>query len=166
MTDTFVRLLFCHTCKSVDQLPDYSGPADHDYYLQHRVAQHRTPSGQPHRGVLSRCKDDAEVIRAAVEEMEHTVSPGGGVGLGQAMYDLRDNYNEQAMACWKKHNRTQNCDDYKSDKMRLWIDTKAERKDLGWSTNREDRPNIWLCDHCPYKSLVQQRKNKAEGLYD
>lgn len=162
----YARLLFCHTCKSVDQLPDYSGPAEHDYYLKHRAGQHQFPDGTPHRGLLGRVENKPEYINAAIDEMENTVNAGEGAGLGQVYYDLRDNYQAEAMTCWKRHGRTENCDEYRSDRMRLWIDTKAERRAEGLSVSREDRPSIWLCDHCPVHSVVSQRKNKAKGLYD
>lgn len=161
-----VRLLFCHTCHSVDELPDYEGPAEYDHYLAHRVSQHQFESGQPHRGVLGRVKDDPEYIEAAIAEMENTVSPGSGEGLGRVMYDLRDNYQAEAMQCWKRHGRTQNCDEYRADSKRLWADTKAERRAEHLSLNKNERPNIWLCDHCPVHSLVQQRQRKAKGLYN
>ena len=162
MADAVVRLLFCHTCRSVDEVPDYQGPVEHDYYLQHKVSQHQFESGNPHRGVLGRVENTPESINAAIDEMETMVQPGTGVGMGQVMYDLRDNYREEAFRCWKSHNRTKDCGDYMSDRMRLWADTKADRKSEGLSTNREERPNIWLCEHCPVHSLVEQARNEAK----
>jgi hypothetical protein len=165
---TFVRLLVCHDCRSIDQVPDYSGPAEHDYYLKYRCDQHNT-NGHPHRGILIKVEDRDAVIDATIDEVEEAVRqhmPGTGEGLGQVMYDLRDNYMAEAMSCWKQHNRTTNCDEYRSDRKRLWIDTKAERKEEGLSTNKRDRPNIWLCDHCPVHSEVTKRKRKAAGQYD
>ena len=162
----FIRLLFCHTCRSVDQLPDYEGPAEYDYYLNYRVAQHQYAVGRPHRGLLGRVEDDPKFINAAIDELESTVNRGQGSGLGQHLYDLRDNFGAEAMQCWKRHSRTQDCDDYRTDPKRLWIDTKAERKAEGMSTNRNERPNIWLCDHCPVHSIVQQKQRKAAGLYN
>jgi len=162
----FVRLLFCHVCRTVEEVPDYDGPAEYDYYLQHKVAPHQFESGSPHRGVLGRVEDEPEKIEAAIREMENMVSPGSGSGLGQLLYDLKDNYKIEAMQCWKRHGRTENCDDYRTDKMRLFLDTKAERRAEGMSVNRDERPNIWLCDHCPVHSLVQQRQRKDAGLYN
>lgn len=149
---------------SVDQIPDFSGPVEYDHLLKYRVDQHQFAEGYPHRGLLARCEDKKEVIRAAMDEMANTVEPGKGSGLGQQMYDLRDNYQVEAMQCWKRHSRTTDCADYRSDPKRLWIDTRAERKAEGLSVNRDERPNIWLCDHCPVHSLVQQKKNIAAGL--
>jgi hypothetical protein len=162
----YVRLLFCHTCRSVDELPDYSGPVDHDYYLAHRVAQHQFSEGNPHNGILGRAENTPESIDAAISQMESMTAPGTGAGLGKVMYDLRDNYSAEAMQCWKRHNRTQNCDDYRTDKMRLWMDTRADRRAEGMTLDKNERPNIWLCDHCVVHSLVQQRQRKKAGLYE
>lgn len=156
-----VRLLFCHTCHSVDELPDFDGPPEYDHYLNYRVAQHQFPSDTPHRGLLAKCADDPKYINAAIDELENTVSPGQGSGLGQQLYDLRDNFGAEAMQCWKRHSRTDDCDDYRSEKKRLWLDTRADRKAEGMPTRREDRPNIWLCDHCPVHSMVQRRQRDA-----
>jgi len=149
---------------SCDQVPDFSGPADYDYLLQFRVDQHQFVDGTPHRGLLARCEDKPTVIQAAMDQMAATVRPGQGTGLGQQLYDLRDNYQAEAMGCWKRHGRTSDCADYRSEPKRLWIDTRAERKAEGLSVKRDERPNIWLCDHCPVHSLVMQKKRIAAGL--
>lgn len=161
---TFVRLLFCHDCRSVDQIPDFDGPAQYDHYLTHRVRQHQFPNGEPHRGIMGRCEDTKSAIQSAIDHMANMVQPGTGTGLGQPLYDLRDNYKAEAMQCWKRHNRTSDCDDYRHDKMRLWADTKAERRAEHLATNREERPNAWLCDFCVVHSLVQQKQRQAKGL--
>ena len=162
----FVRLLFCHTCQSVDEIPDFDGPAQYDHLLEFRTRQHAFADGRPHRGILGRAENKRSAISAAIDQMANMVVPGSGTGLGQQMYDLRDNYRAEAMQCWKAHNRTSDCDEYRSDPKRLWIDTRAERKAEGLTTNRDERPNVWLCDHCPVHSVVQQRQRKAAGLYD
>jgi hypothetical protein len=165
-TNSYVRLLFCHTCRSVDSLPDYSGPAEYDHYLNYRTQQHQS-EGHPHRGLMCRVQDDIDVINATIDELEETVKaalPGTGPGLGQVMYDLRDNFQAEAMQCWKRHGRTTDCDEYRSDAKRLWLDTKADRRAENMPTNKDDRPNVWLCDHCPMHSIVEQKKNKAKGL--
>lgn len=160
----YVRLLFCHTCKSCDEVPDFTGPPQHDFYLEYRVRQHRFSDGRPHHGLLGRVENTRASISAAIDHMSDTVTPGAGSGLGQPLYDLRDNYKTEAMQCWKQHNRTSDCGDYRSDKMRLWADTKADRKAEGLATNRNERPNAWVCDFCVVHSLVQQKQRQAKGL--
>ena len=160
-----VRLLWCHVCKSVDQIPDYDGPPEYDYYLEYRVQQHQFADGRPHRGILGRAKNTPSEISAAMDQMSEAVAPGGGSGLGEPLYDLRDNYKVEAMQCWKRHNRTSDCGDYRSEAKRLYADTKADRKSEGLSVNRNERPNAFLCDFCPVESIVQTARNKAKGLY-
>jgi hypothetical protein len=165
MTDSgAVRLLFCHDCRSVDQVPDFDGPPEYDHYLEYRVQQHRFPNGEPHRGILGRCDNNETAIQAAIDQMASNVTAGEGVGLGQPMYDLRDNYKTEAMQCWKKHNRTADCGDYRSDGKRLYADTKADRRAEHMPTSLNERPNAWLCDFCVVHSLVQQKQRKAKGL--
>jgi hypothetical protein len=157
---------FCHTCRTVEEVPDYQGPHQYDHYLEHRRAPHQFESGSPHRGVLARVENKPEYIDAAIKEMENAVAPGSGSGLGAPLYELRETYKEGAFECWKRHNRTLDCGDYRSDKMRLFADTRVERKAEGMSTNKDDRANIWLCDHCPVHSHVVQLQRKQAGMYD
>jgi hypothetical protein len=165
MTDSgAVRLLFCHDDRSVDQIPDFDGPPEYDYYLEYRVQQHRFPNGEPHRGILGRCDNNETAIQAAIDQMASHVTAGEGAGLGQPMYDLRDNYKSEAMQCWKQHNRTADCGDYRSDAKRLYADTKADRRAEHMPVSPNERPNAWLCDFCVVHSLVQQKQRKAKGL--
>lgn len=165
MTDSgAVRLLFCHDCRSVDKVPDFDGPPEYDHYLEYRVQQHRFPDGTPHRGIMGRCDDNDTAVEAAITQMANQVNPGEGEGLGSNLYDLRDDYKAGAMECWKQHNRTSNCGDYRSDRKRLYADTKADRRAEHMPLNKEERPNAWLCDFCVVHSLVQQKQRKARGL--
>lgn len=165
MADAYVRLLFCNTCLEVEQVPDYDGPPEYDHYLNYRVQQHHT-DGRPHRGFLARCENKNEIIRAAIDEAAATRDPTAYPALGQQMYDLKQNYQAEAARCWKEHNRTLNCDEYRSDRKRLYADTRADRKAEGLSINKDDRPNAWLCDFCPYHSVVMQRQQAAKGEYN
>lgn len=165
MTDqTAVRLLFCHDCRSVDKVPDFDGPPEYDYYLDNRVQQHKFPNGDPHRGILGRCDDNETAIQAAIDQMAANVAPGEGVGLGDSLYSMRDNYKEDAMQCWKKHGRTSDCGDYRTDRMRLYADTRQARREEHMSLDKNERPNAWTCDFCVVHSLIEQKQRKAKGL--
>jgi hypothetical protein len=168
-----VRLLFCDKCKTVDELPAYDGPSDFDALLQYRVAQHQFDSGLMHPLSLARVEKSVwqqhamrdQIIQQFAQEQGH-VAPGSGAGLGQTFYEVKANFQQDAMACWKRHNRTTDCADYRTDKMFLLADTKAERKEAGMDTSARARPRHWLCDYCPVHSVVMQKKNAAKGLYD
>lgn len=162
MSDERVRILLCHTDGAVHELPMYSGPPEYDDTLNYRIAEHKFGDGTAHFGIVfTVAKSDWEkkTYRDGIldEIAKHTRPPGEGAGLGQTFYDVKSNFQAEAMSCWKKHNRTLDCGDYMTDKMRLYPDTKAERKELGITTKR---PNTFLCDFCPVKSVVMGKQNK------
>jgi hypothetical protein len=164
-----IRLLICSTCRTVEELPPYSGDPRGDTWLRTKETEHLLPSkekmhGDVRVGRIERSdwlshKDD--ILTKMAAEM---TAPGSGAGLGQAMYDAKDNYSVDAMKCWRvDHKRTQNCGDYMTQKMRILPDTKAERKSEGVTTQR---PAIHLCQFCPYHQIVEQRKASEEFGYE
>lgn len=170
-----LRLLICHDCGSIDVLPWYDGPPQYDDTLNYRLADHQGPrderTGEPryyHHGTMAtvaeKSWDDASTQSQIIDEIMKAHA-GGDVGLGMKLYHARSNFKEDAMKCWQQHNRTQNCDDYKSDKMKLIPDTRGERKDLGLDTKASRRPGTSLCVFCPYHSVVMARARKAQGFY-
>lgn len=170
-----VRLLICHDCGSVDVLPWYEGPPEYDDTLMYRLAPHQGPrderTGEPrytHAGsmatVSEKSWDDMSIRKQILDEIAKAHA-GGEVGLGSKMYAARSNFKEDALTCWKRHNRTDNCPDYKSEQMKLIPDTREERRDLGLDTKASRRPGTYLCVFCPYHSVVMQRARKAQGFY-
>jgi hypothetical protein len=168
---TKLRLLVCKTCNSIQPLPDYEGPIDHDETLLARVAEHQYPGPAPTRGhelelgrVSEASWNDPEKQAQMLGEIKKNVGVGKGAGLGNEAYAVRDNFAADAMKCWRfEHGRTSNCDDYMSDKKKILADSRAERKDLG--LDPKTRASIKLCQFCPYHSVVMQRKRKAAGQY-
>lgn len=168
--DARIRLLICYVCNTIDPLPWFDGPPEYDYTLLARLERHKTPEGFPHVGNLATASEtswNTPERRARIIEELSKVRQGGEAGLGTTFYDVRSTFEEDAMQCWRvKHNRTTNCEDYKSDKMRLLADTREERKDLGLSVKAKDRAGgTHLCMFCPYHSVVMQRARKAQGFY-
>jgi hypothetical protein len=164
-----LRLLICEHCGSVEEMPMYEGPWQQDTWLNEKLKAHLLPSGEKthgnvHVGIVESDKwmmhRDSIIAQMATE---FTV-PGKGAGLGISYYDTKSNFQADAFACWKEHNRTTNCDDYRSDKKRLFPDTRADRKELG--LDPKSRPNTFLCDFCPYNSIVMQRQRKDKFGYD
>lgn len=166
--DEKVRLLICHVCQSIDELPDYEGDPAHDDTLNYRVAEHQYPSGTPHVGSLARVSakswNNKDHRAGILAELAKAGLPGKGEGLGQSYYDVKDNFRADALKCWKQHNRTLNCEDYHSESKRLYPDTKAERKDLGLSPNT--RPNTFLCNFCPVESVATTEMRRKRGDYN
>ncbi len=168
-TDPRIRLLICNDCGTIEPLPPFDGPVQYDDTLNYRLAGHKTADGTPHRGAMATVSsvswDDPEKRKKILEELNKAKN-GGEVGLGSDLYNLRSTFSEDAYSCWnKEHNRTMNCEDYKSDKKRLVPDTRGDRKELGLETKSSARANTWLCVFCPYHSVVMERARKAEGYY-
>jgi len=171
MEDEKVRILICHTDGAVMELPDYAGPPEHDDTLNYRISQHRFGDGTAHVGNLAKVKKsdwEKKTYRDAIldEVAKATRPPGEGAGFGQTFYDVKANFQQDALDCWKKFNRPTDpsyCD-YRKDNKRLYPDTKGDRKELG--LDPKDRPNTFLCDFCPVQSIVMQKQRKAAGQYD
>lgn len=170
-----LRLLICHDCRSVDVLPWYEGPPEFDDTLKYRLTGHQGPlddDGLPryyHHGTMSTVSekswDDTNTQRIILGEISKAHN-GGEVGLGSAIYNARSNFKEDAITCWKQHNRTTDCQDYKSDSKLLVPDTRGERKELGLEVSSRRRPGTSLCVFCPYHSVVMQKARIKQGFYE
>lgn len=164
-----LRLLVCKTCNSIEPLPWFDGPVEYDDTLNHRLAGHKFPSGEPHIGapmftVSELSWNDPSLRKQIIAEINKSTRIGAE-GLGQTFYDLRSTFQEDAMKCWKEHGRTLNCEDYRSDKKRLTPYTRGDRKELGLEQSERRRPGTSLCMFCPYHSVVMQRARKEQGFY-
>jgi hypothetical protein len=157
-------------------IPDVPGGRGDDEMLMARVMEHQFPpihvgrevQSRPHEMILCRVPErlwnDSSVRAHVVKEIQkHTSGAGDGEGLGE-LYDVKNNFMEDAMRCWQKeHGRTSDCGDYMSDRMTIMADSRGERKELG--LDPKARATIKLCQFCPVHSVVMQRKRKAAGLY-
>jgi hypothetical protein len=167
-----IRLLICTHCGSVQEMPDYDGPWNHDEWLTRLIKDHQGPNHPPTQQTVHIGRVDTEdwndpaKRKGVLDKLPEEVGmPGSGEGLGQTYYDTKSTFTEDAFNCWaREHNRTINCGDYKSDRKRLLPDTKGERRELGLSI--KDRPNTFLCDFCPYHSIVMQRARKDKFGYN
>lgn len=170
---TFVRILVCHVCRSIEEIPDYDGPHEYDQLLNYKTAPHQFDSGTPHKGLLLRIPEKDwnkhEYKMSVIERIEELVRAGQGEGLGAPVYDLKSTFKEDAFHCWsKEHLRPTDigkCDYHKENKA-LYADTKAERKAEGMDISLAARPKHYLCDYCPLQSIVDQKKRAAAKMYD
>ena len=166
MSEEKIRILICHTDGAVYELPMYEGPPEFDDTLNHRLAGHENHIGN--LATVKKADWEKKTYRDGIlnEVAQHTRPPGEGTGFGQTFYDVKDNYQLDAMQCWKRHSKTSDCGDYMTDKMRLYPDTKGDRKAEGMSTSKSERPSTFLCQFCPVHSIVMQKKRKAAHMYD
>jgi hypothetical protein len=163
-----IRLLFCMKCKTLEELPDYEGHPDDDYLLQILVEKHQS-TGIPHPGQLMRVPALLWMTPKFREEITKQIYAKGAPGLDALMpgyYDIKNTFAEDAMTCWKQHNRTLNCSDYGSEKKVLRPDTGAERKNLGLApADKNSGPKTYMCQFCPVHSHVVTKKRDKAGMY-
>lgn len=167
-----IRLLVCLVCESIEELPDYDGPTNHDYLLEISLEKHKFPSGDEHRGRLfkvpvkawSNSKDKAEILEQ--------FRKGGSAGLNEIdpdknFYETKMQFADEAMECWVKHLQPKdNCDDYETSSKRLLPNTAKERNELGLPKPEHlDGPKVYTCHFCPYHGEVVQRKRRILGMY-
>ena len=163
--ETQIRLLVCRTCKSAEELPDFEGRPEDDVLLNIAVERHQKP--EPHLGQLFKFPLKYWVREDVKESIMNQIRQGGSSGLdvfGTNFYETKSIFAEDAMNCWKLHNRTTDCSDYKHDRKILKPGTERDRKDAGMNPN--GAKVIYLCDFCPVKSIVQKKAFTKAKLYE
>ena len=167
-TGEVIRLLHCQTCKSIEELPDFDGPAEYDHLLEISVQRHRFPNGDPHTGNLFRADvghwGNDEVRRKIIEQIK-----GGSRGLAEFdanYYDTRSTFYEDAMKCYQSHLRPKGaCPDWMSDSKILLPDTKADRKAEGLaSPSQAPGPKVKLCQFCVVQRYMARKEQEKRGL--
>lgn len=180
-----VRLLICRRCTTVEELPDYDGPADEDFLLQHVVARHQrcTPGGAEVGGQTPEEALTADRALARVERKHWNVPATrqqilaqlgvAATGFEQQFYDVRNTFQEDALKCYAKHGRPKDgCIDYKEPAYTvgnalLSEDERKAKTQSGLIVSRDKgaKKQVYLCDFCPAKSKVQEKVFKQRGLY-
>lgn len=159
---TQIRLLFCRDCKSVEELPWYSGPPEGDVLLDHLVSKHRFPNGEEHIGTLGDIDsaiwaDEARRQDVIKQVLAAAGWPGGGGGLGNEFYATKDTFRDDALACYNAHRRPKDgCIDWKDDRKRVGNPTSA-----GWKMGAK----VYLCDFCPVATYVRTEIRHRKGMY-
>lgn len=165
-----MRVLWCLVCDTLEELPLFDGDPENDHLLEILVQRHHFPSGEPHKGHLFRVPqlqwENESIRKRIIEQMKG----GGSKGIDEfdaKFYSSKATFKEDAMACFKKHLRPDNgCPDYKTEKMMLLPDTKAERRDAGLpDPKKAPGPKNYLCDFCPVSSTVMQKMRELRGDY-
>jgi hypothetical protein len=161
-------LLVCGECGTIEHAsgePQHNEELEalgrrHEVYVAGRLYRHPLAMATVNAQLWAKSEEFRKFIRAMIQDATKT----GDVGLGDKNYNLKSTFQDDALTCWRKHNRTENCGDYKTDKMLLLADTREERRELGLSTRAVDRPGVHLCVYCPYHSVVMKRVRKAQGF--
>lgn len=168
------QLLVCGDCGTIEHIPFFAGPPDYNDALKARINNHAVPMAEgiathaiAFTTVNAKLWATNEDFRKYIIKAITAATKTGDVGLGDKNYELRSTFAEDAMKCWRiDHNRTQNCEDYRSDAKKLVPDTRGDRKELGMEVRTKHRPSgAWLCSYCPMHSIVEDRVRKAQGYY-
>lgn len=176
-----IRLLVCSRCETVEPIewcatepaadPECGHPQCAEA-LQYRVIPHTVPVADGrvyHSNLVLADVSAAEWDRLSTRRqiLKELTRPGDATPVGAELYAVKNNFGADAAACWKQHNRTKDCQDYKAESKRLLPDTKEMRRDLGLETRERKRPTqTYLCDFCPVKSIVMQRQNSERWRYN
>lgn len=160
-----IRLLVCRTCKTIEELPDFDGPAEYDRLLQVAVEPHQKPT--EHIGLLMKfplkywARED--IKKQIIEQIQ-----GGSSGLdvfGTNFYATKMTFHDDAMKCYDIHLRPEGqCSDYKSDRKELKPGTDSDRKSEGLGAYTG--PKVYMCDFCPVKMFNQKKAFTQKGLYE
>lgn len=162
--EPYIRLLVCHTCRSIEELPPWDGPPESDVLLQISVDRH----GESHMGRLINVAAlhwHSKTLRQQIIDQIQKGSPGLDV-FGTSFYETRMTFAEDALQCYAKHLRPkEGCPEFRSEKKRLLPGTNAERKELGLTpTEKGSGPRVFLCDFCPVRVYYAKKHNEATGL--
>ncbi|CAB4166976.1 hypothetical protein UFOVP964_75 [uncultured Caudovirales phage] len=163
------RLLYCLVCQTLEELPPYEGIPEQDHLLAIACENHSFESGEPHKGKLYVVPLRAWAKTESKKEIIRQIKGGGSKGLAEVddkFYDSRSTFLEDAMQCYKQHNRPkEGCADWHSKDRLLIPNTIKERKAEGMANYKDEAgPKTYLCDFCPVAVGVAQRKRKLLGM--
>ncbi len=162
--EPYKRLLVCYTCKSIEELPPFEGPVEHDVLLNISVERH----GDTHKGRLfnvSLLHWESETMRAEIVKQIW----GGSTGLdvfGTDFYNTKNQFQEDALECYTKHLRPkEGCTEFRQEHKRLLPGTDKARKDLGLEpVGKSAGPKVFLCDFCPVRMYYARKFNEDTGV--
>jgi hypothetical protein len=167
-----MRLFICLSDKSIEALPDYAGPMvwdqdfkvevpAHDDLLEHVIAPHQQRGCIGHLATVEDADWENPTKRAEIVKQIWTNA--GHTGFDPAVYAVRDTLSEDALKCYNAHRRpTDNCIDYRTRSKRLGNDLlDHDEKKLAKREGLKRREIRFLCEWCPYESVVNQKKDNA-----
>lgn len=159
-----IRLLHCHDCGTLEELPWYEGPADRDVTLEYSLSKHET-NGHRHIGKLYDVEERVWKLENLRRTLIEQIKGGGSSGLAAfdpEFYNTRDTLKEDAATCYQAHLRPkEGCGEWRTDRKKLVPATKKDRKEVGLSM--EGAPVGWLCDFCVVRSYYERKNNEAMG---
>lgn len=160
-----MRLLLCHRCATLEELPDFDGHPTNDVFLEDMVRRHN------HEQIV--IPDEFKVIRIDTNDwllhrdeiIKKINQEAKTTGFDGWVYEAVSTYKEDALKCYSRHSRpTQGCIDYWSDSKRIGRPT-----DIGRAAVKDQyklgETDPHLCQFCPVHSFVQTEQRYKKGLY-
>ncbi|NBT46479.1 MAG: hypothetical protein EBT07_01495 [Actinobacteria bacterium] len=168
-SEPMFRLLHCLVCDTLEELPPYDGEPELDHLLAIACERHVFPSGDPHKGKLYVLPLRAWAKVESKKEIINQIKGGGSKGIAElddTFYDSRSAFMEDAMKCYKAHNKPKDgCGDWQHSDKLLIPNTIKERKAEGMdSYQNSPGPKTYLCNFCPVAIGVAQRKRQLLGM--
>ena len=157
-----LRVLYCTTCGTLDELTDFEGPPQYDDVLEYAVSRH----GTSHIGSLFRIPIpfwiQDEYKRKIIEQIRGANGKEGLAVVDPEFYNTRNMFKEDADRCYLQHLQPSGaCPDWMNDSKRLHSNvTKAERKEAGLSPT-ELGPRVYLCSFCPVSAFYRGKINNG-----
>jgi hypothetical protein len=156
-----IRILHCHDCRTLDEIPWFEGPPQYDTLLEMVLSKHET-NGHRHIGKLFDVEERVWVMPNLRAQIIENIK-GGSKGLAAfdpEFYNTRDTFQEDALKCFQLHLRPAGaCPDWKSDRKKLVPGTKADRKEIG--LDMSTAPVQYLCRFCPV-SVFYEKKERGD----
>jgi len=178
-----VRLLVCPKCETVEPIewcatePGANPECGHAQcadLLHYRVIPHTAmlADGRVYHSNLlltDVAQEDWNRLSTRKDILKNFTAPGDATPYGAELYAIKGTYQEDAMTCWKQHNRTKDCGEWRHSSKRL-VDQREEtkdlRKELNLETRSKHRPTMtYLCDYCPMRSIKEDKVNAAKYGY-
>lgn len=141
-----MRLLICFDrgCRTMEEIPDFDGPPEHDVLLDLVVEKHQhTPETT---GNLLHIEDkdwnDQQKREAILDEIRKNTT-----GFESEFYATKNTFVEDAGKCYNRHNRPKD----------FCIDWHDESKRLS-NPMKQSQTKVYLCDFCVVSSRVNEKK--------
>lgn len=162
-----IRLLACHTCRVIDELPFYEGPPEGDVLLENLTRRHHEHVGNLYVMDLSHWRQNKKEVSQQIAQKY--LDSNGHTGFIPAAYHARATFHEDAMKCFNSHGRPKGyCIDWCDRSKLLGNDIlDDEDKSLARSEGvKLGRNAMYLCYFCPVSSTVRTESYKKKGLYE
>jgi hypothetical protein len=171
-----MRLLHCNVCRTVDEIPDYSGGDEVDPLVEKVVMEHnrRDPMGHGGKHLTSlpmrlAFVDDLEYAYGKDDVLKKLAEEGKAVGFDPWVGEAFNTFAEDALKCYSTHRRPdygagKPCIDYMSDSKRIGRPTE-EGKAVLKQNEKLGAGDPHLCNWCPYHTTVQTEIRSRKGMY-